>query len=353
MVWLIVWAERRSWLPFGLPAPEATLSIAATSLSVGAAVAIRWLEDSHDALARTRRLLAVGVAALLMVGVSLTGFRSALDGDWGLPTEGYEDLTEQLGSRGDSASRILWVGEPSVLPVGRVRTSTGINFAITDGGRPGVRGRWSPKPVGSEAGVASQIDLAASGDVANLGRLLAPYGIDVIVVVDQLAPVPYQGPKVDPGGNARTVFSRQLDLKRLGGYGELSVFDNTASSGIAVALSSADAISSRTPSQQLGVDLGGSPVEATNTRPGHWVVDVPADVPVLVAIPNSNLDVSGARDEVLSGFDDMTIIPAGEAGTVELSYGTSWRRRLALLAQTLLVGFGIVLAQTRKEEVGL
>ncbi len=353
LAWLLVWADRRSWVPFTLPAPETILSLAAVGLALCAAIATRWFEITKLELNRSRRLLVVSGSVVVAVAVTLTGFRSALLGDWGVPDQGYRSFTELLSQRSDATTRTLWIGDPSVLPLDGTRSSSGINFAMTDGGTPDVRGRWAPKAVGSEAGVAAQLDLAAAGEVSNLGHLLAPYGIDLIVLIEQLAPAPYEGLRLDAGGNANVVFSRQLDLKRIDGFAELGVFENTASSGIATAMTSADAVSSRTPSQQLGIDLGGSPVVAVNPQPGRWIVDVPADVPVLVAIPNSNLDVSGARSEVLSGFDDMTIIPAGEAGLVELRYGAPWKRRFAILGQILIVAVGIVLAQTRKEEVTL
>ncbi len=353
LAFLLVWAARRGWVPFSLPAPETILALGAVGLALSAAVGIRWFEETELDLSRGTRLATVLGTIALAMAVTITGLRSSLDGDWDMPEQGYRSFTELLNQRSEATSRILWIGDPAVLPLDGTRSDSGVNFAMTDGGMPDVRGRWSPKAVGSEAGVAAQLDLAVAGQVSNVGHLLAPYGVDLIVVIEQLAPAPYEGLRLSPGGNASVVFSRQLDLKRIGGFAELGVFENTASSGIAVAMNSSEAVSSRTPSQQLGVDLGGTPVVAVNPQPGRWIVDVPEDTPVLVAIPSSDLVVSGARDEVFSGFDDMAIIPAGEAGLVELQYGSKWKRRLGIFGQVLIVAVGIVLAQTRKEEVTL
>jgi hypothetical protein len=207
------------------------------------------------------------------------------------------------------------------------------------------------RPVGATDGIGAQLDLASDGEVVRLGRLLAPYGIDNVVVVKQLAPAPYTGPQVEPAGGIEQALSQQLDLERVPGVPNLIVFRNTSSNGITPLLPSAEAASASTAVEQLDIDLTNRTATAPiiNYQPGKWVLNMPEDTNVLLALDSTGLVATGARSELSSGFDDLTVIPAGPGGEVLLEYGPSLRRQLALIGQVLLVLFGAVLAQTRRE----
>jgi hypothetical protein len=243
---------------------------------------------------------------------------------------------------------VLWIGDASVLPLDVAVSGSGIQYAVSDGGSPEAQGRWIAGPVGATDGIGAQLDLARQGEVVRLGRLLAPYGIDNVVVVTQLAPAPYVGPTVDPGPGVIRSLSQQLDLERVPGVPNLIVFRNISAGGLAPVLPNADAALASTPVEQLDVDLASDSAFALNHRPGRWVVGMPDDKSVLLAVGADGLRVSGARSEISSGFDDLVVIPAGPAGEVFLEYG-SLRRQLVLVGQFLLVVVGAILAQTRRE----
>ena len=83
--------------------------------------------------------------------------------------------------------------------------------------------------------MGDQLDLARRGQTVRLGRLLAPYGVELVIVLDQLAPAPYEGPAVDPGAGVVRSLTQQLDLERVPGIPNLTVFRNDSANGIAVA----------------------------------------------------------------------------------------------------------------------
>lgn len=356
---LLTWFGRRGWVPFSLPPAEALLAPAAVGVALAVAAGVRSLELDllGESGGRQSRLLAT--FGTVVVGLtSLVALVSAIDGRWETPESGFSSSAEFLRTnRADDdvlkEGRVLWIGDPRVLPLDTHETETGITYAVSDSGRAEARGRWQAVSVGSTAGVGTQLDLAQNGEVVRLGRLLAPYGIDLIVVVDRLAPVPYEGPTISPGANVLGSLSQQLDLERVPGVPSLTVFRNTSAGGVAPVLPMSETRAD-TAADQLDVDLSTSSAGLINYRPGRWLLTMPTEGDVHVAVINSGLTArrtDGAAFDLVSGFDEMTVIPAGPQGQVELDYTRRWPRRAGILAQLLLVGAGLIVAQTRREEL--
>jgi hypothetical protein len=356
---LLPWADRRGWVPFALPAAEVLLAIVALGLSFAVVAGVRSVEIdiADDRRGGGRRLAITGVASLALLAVLFTGLVATASGNWDYPRDSYNTnlglIVQQQQTRGQTrgdAGRVLWIGDASGLPLDALQTEGGISYGISEGGRPDVRGRWLTEPIGATAGVGDALDLAREGEIVRLGRLLAPYGIQNIVVADRLAPSSGEQQSVDPGDGVLRALSQQLDLELVTGVPRLIVFRNTSSAGLAPALPNDDAVAASTPIDQLDVDLlQVPPAPIVNHRPGKWVADVPANTNVLVGVGRTDLQISGARQDLISGFDDLAVIPAGAAGEVLIEHDTPLTRRLALIAQFFLVGFGALLAQTRRE----
>lgn len=354
----LVWAERRGWVPVELPVPEIMLAPTAIGLTLAVIVGVRSLEMGLIRVDRPTRLAQAGAVAggLAVFAMLFTGLLSSLSGVWESPTQSFSSSTAFLVQQQQSedapnhAGRVLWIGDASVLPLDANVSATGIQYAVSESGTPDVRGRWISRPVGATDGIGAQLDLARQGEVVRLGRLLAPYGIDNVVVISRLAPAPYDGPDdVDPGAGVLQALSQQLDLERVPGVPSLVVFRNISAGGLAPVLANSQAALARTPVEQLDVDLAQQSVYIVNHRPGKWLVRVPDDRTVLVGVDRHGLQASGVRTEVAAGFDDLAVLPAGPAGEVVLEYGSAWPRRLAVVSQLLLVAVGGLLAQTRRE----
>ncbi|MEL7156153.1 MAG: glycosyltransferase family 2 protein [Actinomycetota bacterium] len=346
----LLWAEGRGWVPFALPGAESLLAVALTGLVLNVAIGVRALEQHAGEAARVPyRLANVAVGFGLLLG-SVGGLLMSFEGQWDAPTQNYAEFTEFLAEATDGESRVLWIGDASVVPVDVSVSRSGLQYAITTGGTPEVWGRWSAGPIGRTNGVGEQLDLARRGETVRLGRLLAPYGISLVVVVDQLAPAPYDGPRVDPGAGVVGSLGQQLDLERVPGVPNLIVFRNDSSSGVAAALPTAEAAQAVTSADQLDVDLGGGPqIPLAETGSGQWSVSAPDNASVLLAVPNAGLSLNGQADQLISGFDGLTVIPGAVSGDVQIAYPVPIMRRLALLLQVVLVMVGAVLAQTRRE----
>ncbi len=359
--WGLAWADRRDWLPLDLPTAEALLAMSAAGLCYVVAVGVRSLEAdlTDDTLSvrgvQVRKLGvivgSVGVAAMFLVGVL-----AAFSGSWRAPSTNFASpvdfLVEQANAEFDVdvASRVLWIGDASVLPLDAMSTESGIQYVVTDGGSAEIWGRWQAGPVGSTDGIGRQLDLAQAGEIVRLGRLLAPYGIDYVIVTEKLAPSPYDGPVIDAGDGIQSALAQQLDLQRVPGVPDLTVFRNRSSRGVTPLVPSTDQAQATTAAEQLDVDLTSGVAGFVQDQPGRWLVDVPEGSDVLVSLHSNGLEASGSRTEAISGFDELMVLPSGSGGEVVVEFGSRLQRRLAILGQFFLVAIGALLAQTRREE---
>jgi len=358
--WGLAWADRRDWLPIELPAPEILLAMAGAGLCYVVAVGVRSLEldltdDSLTVAAQRVRRLGVFVGSVGVAAMFLVGILSAFSGVWEAPTSNFATSIDFMARRQSDestvpiVSRVLWIGDERVLPLDAMETDSGISYVVTDGGVPEVWGRWQAGPVGSTAGIGRQLDLAATGEVVRLGRLLAPYGIDFVVVTEKLAPSPYDGPVVEVGEGIQQALAQQLDLQRIPGVPDLTVFRNRSSRGIAPVVSSTEQAQATTAAEQLDVDLTSGNAGYVVDQPGRWLIQAPDGVDILVSLHNQGLAASGSRTETISGFDDLLVLPSGAGGEVVIEYTSRIQRRLVILAQFFLVATGALLAQTRRE----
>ena len=350
VMFAILWLEGRGLMPFSVPPAESLLAVAAAALSLAIATAVRGIESGELAGKAWPRRLAYSSMGVAVFASAVGGIVFSFSGSWDSPIHNYARFTELLAERNEDTGRVLWIGDPSVVPVDVLSSASGVTYAVTDGGLPEVWGRWLPGSVGATDGVGYHLDLARSGQTVRLGRLLAPYGVDFVVVVDQLAPAPYVGPTIDPGDGVVGSLTQQLDLERVTGIPDLIVFRNAASTGILSALPTAEAALATVPADQLAVDLVGSPaVDAVRLASGRWAMQADGQQPLMLSVPVKNLRVNGQKDTLSSGFDGLTVVPAEIEGVLEISYPVPITRRLGLILQILVVGTGAILAQTRRE----
>lgn len=357
---LLSWVARRDWLPFSLPTTEILLTPAAVGLALAVVVGVRSLEGEFrgDDTSRSTRFLAASGGFAIVCGMSVL-LLSGFGGRWELPEAGFSQWVDIISrdrqqDKDFALGRVLWIGDESVLPVDAFRTESGISYAISETGRTEVRGKWTAGPVGSTASIGEKLDLASDGEVVRLGRLLAPYGIGMIVIVEQLAPTPYDGPQIGVDRDVMSSLSQQLDLERIPGIPSATVFSNTSASGLAPIRAANTGVPARTTAEQLGVDLSSGGVAVSNGRPGRWWLTMPESGDVYLGVYSGGIEASllgtDMPVDVIAGFEELTIVPAGANGDIELRYGPKLPRRLALIGQLFLVGLGAIIAQTRREE---
>ncbi len=196
--WLAVLDDRG--LKVRLPEPGILLAPVAVGLALSAACIAAAFQD--DVLAGSfgwRQPLGLLTAAAVAIGV-LPGIAAISSGRWRMPTL---TLTSVLGQFADNPPegdyRILWIGDPRVMPVPGWTLQPGIGYAITDDGPLTQYETWPGRPSKIEGEVGDIVKQLATESTLRGGRLLAPYAIRYVVVpiadgaastVDQPLPVP-------------------------------------------------------------------------------------------------------------------------------------------------------------------
>ncbi len=352
--WFLAWAGARGWIGFDLPAAEMLLTPAAAAIALAVAAGARSVEvDLGGYRFGLRQLLAVA-GALAMVVVAFGGLVSSFDGRWELPIQSYANTTDRLVAAETGEQRILWIGDPRILASEPLQSEAGISYSLTNSNVPDVRNRFVPGTYGLNDQVGVRLDLAVQGETVRLGRLLAIYGIDFVVIVPQLAPAPYErpvnGPVLSSGADIYGALGNQLDLRLVNGTPDLTVYRNEASLGPAVALLNSEQADADTVAQQLDTDLtSGTRLDLAASAVNKWSgLSLAADgSEVLVAVTADGWQ--GGRDglEVSEGFGGMVIASASEGGPLVLTRQTPGLRWLALIAQMVIVGVGLALARPK------
>jgi hypothetical protein len=305
------------------------------------------------------RQVAAFLGVVAMAGAGILLLRESYGGRWGMPEQSYANTTELLAQQIEGPTRVLWIGPPSVLPTDPLRSERGITYAVANGGVPDALGRWMPGNYGLNAQIGQQLDLAVDAQTVRVGHLLAPYGIDFVVVVPQLAPAPYVGQTHEAPAGILAALLGQLDLQRVAGVSDFTVFRNEAARGPVVGLET-DVTSLPNSSRVfLDTDLSiGERLDA-DAGPGSWswrertqAPDEPAFVPPRSVLVSSTAGgwtsaTPGVSVEPTEG-GLLAVIP-GDASAWSIERSTPWLRWVALLGQAVVIAAGVAVA--RSEDV--
>lgn len=221
-------AAGRGWLaPVSLPAQLLLVPAAlGAALSVGLGVAA-FERDLPSYRFGWRQVAAVAAAASAAVG-TLPVLAAAGSGRWDLPHTGFGEATTFMAARSPAGGfRVLWLGDPRVLPGTGWQLDGGMAYALSEDGLPDATWLWPGADPGAAAAVGRAVHQAEVGGTVELGALLAPYAVRYVVVVDALAPaIPgYQSPEFHPASpQLLDSLDGQTDLRQVPGPGGFHVF---------------------------------------------------------------------------------------------------------------------------------
>jgi hypothetical protein len=168
---------------------------------------------------------------------------AALDGWWDMPPG---DFTEVLcpvdAALGDVPSRVLWVGDPEVLPGGDAwPLAGGLAYTTSGSATPDLGDLWPATGVGASERLGEAVTLAAERQTARVGHILASMAVQYVAVPTALAPEtlgdepPPAGddatPTVSPStavGDLVAALDSQLDLEQVQVDGALALYRNVA-----------------------------------------------------------------------------------------------------------------------------
>jgi GT2 family glycosyltransferase len=236
VAWGLAWAHEQDWLPVGLPGTGVLLAPGAAGLALAVGLGLAALE--HDVRGRSWRFgfrrLAVAAGVLALVASTASACVAALDGWWDMPRDDFATLIGFVDRDAAAGpSRVLWVGEPELVPGGD-GWALGDHLSYTaSAGRavPGVADLWPATSGEGARRLGDALAIAVDGGTTRLGGMLAPLGVQYVAVPLRLAPSD-ERPRSATAAHAteRVVASlaEQLDLERLGVDRNLVIYRNTA-----------------------------------------------------------------------------------------------------------------------------
>jgi GT2 family glycosyltransferase len=345
--------DDRAALPLIVPSVELLL----VPVVLGVALSAGSLAGGfgHDVLGRGfgwRQPLAL-LASAATVFALVPAAVSIGDGAWGAPRTTLPALLEaQLPEDVEGGGyRVLFLGDPRIIPVASVELRPGIAYAVVDGGRLDLDQRWAPPSTAGDAVVAAAIERIADGSTARAGRLLAPFGIRYVVVprVDGVTST-VSDPLPVPVGLLEAL-DDQLDIGEAYGPPNFEIYENRAWIPLVAELGPELAASSTEPSPEAAVAAS-----SEGTSPGPGGVDPrvaglgAVDAGVLhLAVPLDpawTLEVDGVPVPSRAAFGVTTAFDVTAAGTAELGHESSGSRTAVLVFQAL-AWLAVVVASTR------
>jgi GT2 family glycosyltransferase len=267
VAWVLAWSVGHGWLGPVTPSPQVLLAPAAVAVAFAVGLGAASFESDLPGYRFGWRQVATAVAAAATAVGVIPVLVASSNGRWDLPLSGYGQATSWMATHsGRGAFRVLWLGDPRVLPGGGWQLSPGLSYSISEDGLGDATEIWSGSSPGPASTIGDEVDLARRGSTVRLGGLLAPYAIRYVVVVDNLAPsIPgFQSPLAyKPPPDLNPALLSQLDLRQIIGQGGFEVFVDDDALPERAVLASGPQSSSLSP--PAGAITGSTTTTATTT----------------------------------------------------------------------------------------
>jgi GT2 family glycosyltransferase len=355
--WGVVWVHEQGWITSRMPDAGVVLAMGAAGLALAVALGVAAVE--HDVRGRSWRFglrrIVVAVGVLALVGSTASVLVASMDGWWDMPRDDFAGL---LGRVDDDVaagpSRVLWVGDPELLPggdgwdLGDDLTYT----ASTAAAVPAVADLWPATGDGASPRLGEALQLAIDRDTTRLGRVLAPMSVQYVVAPRRLAPSGAAGGAAAAGATDQlvAVLAEQLDMALVRGTQGMTVYRNTAYVPLRTVVDGASgtALDETSVAALGGVDLTGSePVLLGSEAPRSAGGIVPGPGTLVQASTASdqwtmNIDGRPADHSTAYGWADAFAVESG--GEAELVYRTATGTRALVAAQALLWALALAVA---------
>ena len=178
----------RHWLGSFSPDLDVLLALYAVTLASLVGLGIGALEQDLRDVGFGWRQVAAGLSVLTLVVAIIPFLGSFASGRFDMPTNSVAESLSQLAPTKAGGYRVLWLGDPDVLPLAGWTVAPGLEAATSMNGLPGGATLFSPPDSGTSDVIMSAVKTALAGRTVRLGQLLAPAGISAIVVMNSAAP---------------------------------------------------------------------------------------------------------------------------------------------------------------------
>jgi GT2 family glycosyltransferase len=341
VMWGLVWAGGRGWLPVPLPAPDVLLAPAAVAMAVCVALGLVAFQVDLPGYRFGWRQVASTVAAVAVVAAALPVLRAAVDGQWNMPSRDIGQLLSWMPAQRSSGDfRVLWLGDPEVLPLDGWQLSRGLAYATSWNGASSAIDLWPGSDSGATQLIADAVTVARHDETRRLGHLLAPMAVRYVVVPTRSAPGA-TGKALPPPADVPPALSQQVDLRLLQSDDSLSVYENAAWAPARFRLPAEATAGSRSGGLAAAgsADLAGhSPVLTRDKSPLHYEGTAPAGEVFLSQAADGGwqLRVNGHTAPRRRAFGWANAFSVTSTGTGVLRHNTSPARYLAILFELAL-----------------
>ncbi len=259
-----VLAGRHLLGPFA-PDVDALLVLVGLMLSALIACTISAVENdlSTSAFGWHQALAALAVGAVVLAALPLAA--QSVSGRFALPESGTPETLASLAPSNLGGYRVLWLGDPSVLPLPGWSVAPGLAAATTTNSLPSGADLFSSPTTGAADQLLDDVARALNGRTAHLGQLLAVAGVSTIVVMTADSPTS-SSVHDQPPARLLTSLELQSDLIVAAQSPGATVFSNSLYHGII-----GERVNSLTPGETASdVDsaLGWNPIFDSNFRSG-------------------------------------------------------------------------------------
>jgi hypothetical protein len=269
----------RHWLGSFSPDLDVLLALYAVMLASLIGLGIGALEhDLRDAGFGWRQI-AAGLSVMTLIVAIVPFLGSFASGRFDMPTTSVAESLSALTPTKAGGYRVLWLGDPSVLPIAGWTVAPGLEAATSMNGLPGGSTLFSPPDSGTSDVIMEAIQTALAGRTVRLGQLLAPAGISAIVVMNSAAPE-IAGVQSVPmhrvPGVLLSALNNQSDLALELDTPSVEVFSNSLFHGIVAATNPGSTTLTPTFSDtsNSGVLTAGSTVVAGLAPAGAFALDI-------------------------------------------------------------------------------
>ena len=185
---LVITLSDHHWMGSFAPDLDVLLVLYGVMIAILVGVGVAALENDVRSAGFGWRQLCAGMSAVAMVIAPLAWLVSLGSGRFDLPTSSIAESLSTLAPPTATQYRVLWLGDPSILPVPGWTVAPGLAAATSMNGLPGGDTLFTSPSSGTTDTVITAVKTALEGRTVNLGALLAPAGISAIVVMNASAP---------------------------------------------------------------------------------------------------------------------------------------------------------------------
>jgi hypothetical protein len=227
--------DARHWMGSFAPDLSVLLALYVVMIALLIGLGVSALEHDLRQAGFGWRQMFAGLSVAALVVAALPFLASFGSGRFDLPLTSVAESLGNLAPSSAGSYRVLWLGDPSILPIAGWSVAPGLEAATSTNGLPVGATLFAPPDSGTSDLLLADVELALQGRTVRLGQLLAPAGISTIVLMNAAAPElsGVQSVPLHPVPTTLTVaLGRQTDLSLELRTSSVEVYSNASFDGL-------------------------------------------------------------------------------------------------------------------------